>query len=66
MMPSMNGKTAIRTLKKINPQVQIIAVSGAIERQEIVAELNNYVTAFMSKPYANDMLLKTLGDVVNS
>ncbi|WP_088242410.1 CBS domain-containing protein, partial [Calothrix rhizosoleniae] len=30
MMPSMGGKTAIRTLKKINPQVKIIAVSGLV------------------------------------
>ena len=65
MMPTMDGKTAIRTLKKINPEVKIIAVSGLIERQEIVANLDSDVVAFMNKPYSNDDLLKLLRNVIN-
>ena len=65
MMPAMDGKTAIRTLKKINPKVKIIAVSGLIERQEIVAELHDDVVAFLNKPYSNDDLLKVLRKVVS-
>ena len=59
MMPSMDGKTAIRTLKQINPQLKIIAVSGLISSQDIVEVYNN-VTAFVSKPYSNDELLKII------
>ena len=65
MMPTMDGRTAIRTLKKINPEVKIIAVSGLIERQEIVAELDSDVVAFMNKPYSNDDLLKLLRNVID-
>ncbi|MEM7595423.1 MAG: response regulator [Cyanobacteria bacterium P01_A01_bin.83] len=65
MMPSMDGKIAIKTLRKINPEVKIIAVSGLIERQEIVAELDDNITAFLNKPYANDDLLHLLHEIVS-
>ena len=65
MMPGMDGKTAIRTLKQIDPDAKIIAVSGAIDRQEIVAELDGAVTTFMNKPYGNDELLKTVHGIIN-
>ena len=66
MMPGMDGKTAIRTLKQINPDLKIIAVSGLIDRQEIVTELDGAVTTFMDKPYSNDDLLKTVRNIVVS
>ena len=58
MMPEMDGKTAIRTLKQINPEVDIVAVSGLITSQEIVNQLDGDVRAFMSKPYTNEELLE--------
>ena len=58
MMPEMDGKTAIRTLKQINPEVNIVAVSGLITSQEIVNQLDGDVRAFMSKPYTNEELLE--------
>jgi len=61
----MDGKTAIRTLKQINPELKIIAVSGLIERQEIVVDLDGDVTAFMNKPYSNDDLLRTIAEIIN-
>ena len=64
-MPSMDGKTAIRTLKQIDPEVKIIAVSGLIERQEIITELDSEVIAFLNKPYSNDKLLKMLHELVS-
>ena len=63
MMPGMDGKTAIRTLKQINPKLEIIAVSGLIASQKIMAELDSDVTAFMSKPYGNEELVKTISEV---
>lgn len=65
MMPFMDGKTVIRTLKKINPQVKIIAVSGLIERQEIIAKLNE-ATAFMNKPYDNKDLLSKIAEIIGN
>ena len=66
MMPNMDGKTAIRTLRQINPELKIIAVSGLIERQEIVSEIDGDVIAFMNKPYSNDDLLQTINLVINN
>ena len=63
MMPLMDGKTAIRTIKQIDSEVKIIAVSGLIERQEIVTELDSEVVAFLNKPYSNDDLLKMLQEI---
>ena len=64
-MPSMDGKTAIRTLQQIDPELKIIAVSGLIDRQKIITELDDAVTAFMNKPYSNDELLKTIREIIN-
>ena len=64
MMPGMDGKTAIRTLERIDPQVKVIAVSGLITGREMVKELNGEVTAFLSKPYTNDELLKTVYEIL--
>ena len=61
----MNGKTAIRILKTINSEAKIIAVSGLVSDQEIIAELNGSITAFVAKPYTNDDLLRAIDEVVN-
>jgi CheY-like chemotaxis protein len=64
MMPSMDGKTAIRILKTINSEAKIIAVSGLVSDQEIIA-VNGSIKAFVAKPYTNDDLLKAIDEVVN-
>ncbi len=66
MMPSMDGKTAIRTLKQINPELDIIAMSGLISSKEIITELDDDVTAFMSKPCNNDDLLRKIAEIVST
>ncbi len=66
MMPSMDGKTAIRTLTQINPEVNIIAVSGLISSREIIAEIDDKITAYLAKPYTNDDLLKIINEVIHS
>jgi two-component system, cell cycle sensor histidine kinase and response regulator CckA len=60
MMPSMDGKTAIQILKTINLEAKIIAVSGLALNQEIVAEVNGSIEAFVAKPYSNSDLLKAI------
>lgn len=65
MMPSMDGKTAIRILKTINSQAKIIAVSGLVSDQEIIAELNNSIEAFVAKPYTNNDLLRAVNEVID-
>ncbi|GAB1540938.1 hypothetical protein NUACC21_36070 [Scytonema sp. NUACC21] len=58
MMPSMDGSTAIRTLRRINPQVKIIAFSGLASNARLATDAG--ATAFLSKPYTEQDLLQTL------
>jgi len=65
MMPSMDGPTTIRTLRKINPQVKIIAVSGLASSDKLAATAETGVRTFLSKPYTVKELLKTIDGVLH-
>lgn len=65
MLPSLDGLTAIRTLKKINPNVKIIATSGLMSHNKLVAVTEAGVTTFLSKPYTINELLQALEKVLN-
>jgi two-component system, cell cycle sensor histidine kinase and response regulator CckA len=57
MMPSMDGMTAIRTLQKLNPKINVIATSGLTSNAQLTVERGMEVKAFLPKPYtANDLL----------
>ena len=66
MMPNMDGKTAILTLKQINPTVPIIAVSGLVSNRDTIGEIDDRVAAFLAKPYSNDDLLRAIDEVISS
>ncbi len=59
MMPEMGGQTAILTLQKLNPQVQIIACSGLPS-----SLLNIQVRACLPKPFTAQELLNTLHELL--
>jgi len=63
VMPSMDGLTSIRTLKKINPHLKIIAFSGLAPSDKINAAYNMGVTAFLCKPFTATQLLQTISAV---
>jgi PAS domain S-box-containing protein len=57
MMPSLDAVTTIRTLHKLNPQVQIIAMSGLATNEALTKTVNEGVKAFVAKPFtALDLL----------
>ncbi|MBD0386746.1 MAG: PAS domain-containing protein [Nostoc sp. C3-bin3] len=60
MMPDMDGITAIRTLQKINKQVQVIACSGLNLMQVFAQAADANVQAVLLKPYTAKELLKSL------
>ncbi len=66
MMPSMDGPTAIHTLKKINPQVKIIAISGLASSDRVAAAMDTGVKAFLAKPYTAKELLNTINAVLSA
>ena len=65
IMPAMDGVTAIRTLKKINPQIRIIAISGLVSSDKTAAALAAGVQTFLPKPYTSDALLQALYEVLH-
>jgi two-component system, cell cycle sensor histidine kinase and response regulator CckA len=66
MMPSMDGLTAYHILKKLNPQVRVIATSGLISNSLFTEGPSIGVKAFLSKPYMIEELLDTLQEVLNT
>lgn len=66
IMPQMDGLTTIRTLKKINPQVKIIAVSGLVPHQKSTNTQEIGVQAFLSKPYTAKQLLQTIDSLIRN
>lgn len=66
MMPEMDGITAIRTLQKMNPQVQIIACSGINPNETLTAVDHPGVQLFVSKPYTAQELLNSLHHILSN
>lgn len=64
MMPVMDGSASIRELRKVSPEIKIIAISGLIEKDKL-AEVADLANAFLSKPYATEKLLQTIHEVLN-
>lgn len=66
MMPSMDGPMTIRTLRKMNPQVKIIAVSGLACSTQLPETVHSGIQMFLSKPYTTTELLNTIRQVLSS
>jgi PAS domain S-box-containing protein len=66
IMPTMDGLTTIRTLKQINPDLNIIAISGLVPNDTITTAYKMGVQAFLCKPYTTTQLLQTISEVVIS
>ncbi|MDZ7966793.1 MAG: response regulator [Nostoc sp. DedSLP03] len=65
MMPYMDGPTTINVLKKINPDIKIIGVSGLASNHEMIKNLGNSVKTLLSKPYTSSDLLMNLQMVIS-
>jgi hypothetical protein len=53
-------------LKKINPLVNIIAVSGLASSDKVSVAMDTGVKAFLSKPYTAQQLLESLHSVLSA
>ncbi len=66
MMPNMDGPSAIRALRKLNPQLKVIASSGLTEQEKINEMAALGVKHFLLKPYTADRLLRELAEVLRT
>jgi CheY-like chemotaxis protein len=64
MMPVMDGTAAIIALKRISPDVKIIAASGLTAKGQIMSPADPNVQAFLTKPYTAEKLFKTLAEAL--
>ncbi|MDB9338450.1 PAS domain-containing hybrid sensor histidine kinase/response regulator [Nodularia spumigena] len=64
MISSMAGGTAIRTLQVINPEVQIIAMSGLASAAALARATVTGIHGFLAKPFTADELLNSIHDVL--
>jgi PAS domain S-box-containing protein len=63
-MPEMDGLTAMRALKKINPAVKLIATSGLATTDKMIAAELIGIKTFLVKPYTAEKLLVNLAEVI--
>jgi two-component system cell cycle sensor histidine kinase/response regulator CckA len=66
MMPYMDGPATIRALRRIDPQIKIIATSGLSIDKRIAEAHNLDVQAFVTKPYTAEDLLTALCEVLRN
>jgi PAS domain S-box-containing protein len=62
-MPIMDGPATIQVLKRLNPEVRIIAASGLTNTGKAQASALG-VTHFLPKPYTAEALLRTLSRIL--
>jgi DNA-binding NtrC family response regulator len=65
MMPLMDGTKAIKMLKKLNPKVKTIMMSGSTSGNQKVLK-NIPIEAFLDKPYTAEEMLTTVNNVLNA
>ena len=60
----MDGPATIRALKKMNPDLKIIAVSGMSDNSKAAEVAGGANVTFLSKPFTADKLLLLMHDVL--
>jgi two-component system, cell cycle sensor histidine kinase and response regulator CckA len=64
VMPYLDGAATIRALRKLNPDVKIIASSGLAANDKLFEDADVGVRTFLSKPYSAEKLLRTLSEII--
>ncbi len=63
-MPYMSGAALIRALKKIDPDIKVIAMSGLMVPEQTAELRSQNVDAFLAKPFTAEALLNELADLI--
>ena len=62
-MPGFNGAETLEYMRKLTPNVKVIAVSG-FKVTELPQSFQKGVERFVAKPFSNDQLLQTIEEVL--
>jgi two-component system, cell cycle sensor histidine kinase and response regulator CckA len=64
-MPRFNGAETLEFLRKLNPALKVVAISG-FRVAELPESFHRGVEKFISKPFNNEELLKTVKEVIEN
>jgi DNA-binding NtrC family response regulator len=64
-MPFLDGPATIRALKRVNPTIRIVAMSGLMNVEQTTELESLNVRAFLTKPFTAEKLLTTLDGILN-
>ena len=62
-MPHFNGAETLQFVRKLNPNLKVLAVSG-VRLNELPSDFREQADRFLPKPFSNSDLLKTLSEVL--
>ena len=66
LMPFMDGPATIRVLRKLDPNLRIIAASGLLDHEKVKDATGMDNLAFLLKPYTTEKLLATVHKMIAS
>lgn len=64
MMPFMDGLATVKALRKINPDVKVIAASGLSTSDKVAEAAKTGMTKFLAKPFTAEKLLETVSETL--
>ena len=64
MLPEMNGRDCLMELKRINPEVKVIILTGSDSNAELNLEIKPHVREFLTKPFRMSRLLEAVEQVI--
>ncbi len=62
-MPDLDGNLTLIELRKINPQVPVLLVSGFLREQTVERFLTEKPNGFLQKPFTRDEFLQAVGEM---
>jgi two-component system cell cycle sensor histidine kinase/response regulator CckA len=65
LMPFMDGPATIRVLKRLDPNVKVIAASGLMDSEKVKDATGMDNIAFLMKPFTAEKLLNTIHRVIH-
>ncbi len=66
MMPALGGGALIDSIRRLDPAVKVIAMSGLASRMELEAEVAQARMPFLHKPFTAEQLLDALATVLHT
>ena len=64
-MPIMDGKNAFKEMRRMNPDLKIVLMSGYVEQQEL-DQLLDKNSQFIAKPFTIDTVIATVEAMLQS